>query len=157
MQPDGEVLVWLALAVFVPLALGVMIQGIYRTWVEYRWRSQALDVLRVYAEKGQDPPASVTAVVAAFASERRHSTHGAPTPARGCSKPTRESHLAHVVGSVVCAIGAAGIAWWRMPAEGAPGALVMWAVVFAIFFAGSAAARLVGAFTSPSGQFRNGG
>jgi len=57
MQSEGEVLVWLALAVFVPLALGVMIQGVYRTWVDYRSRSQALDVLRVYAEKGQEPPA----------------------------------------------------------------------------------------------------
>ena len=157
MHSEGEVLVWLALAVFVPLALGVMMQGVYRTWVDYQSRSRALDVLRVYAEKGQEPPASVTSAIGIFASDRRPSIHAAPASKGHCSRPTRENHLAHVAGSVVCAIGAAGIAWWRMPSEGAPGALVMWAVVIAIFFAGSAAARLVGVFTSPSGQLRNGG
>jgi hypothetical protein len=42
-----------------------------------------------------------------------------------------------------------------MPDEGDPGAVVIWAVIFAIFFAGSAAARLVGVFTTPSGRRRD--
>ena len=37
-----------------------------------------------------------------------------------------------------------------MPDNGEPGPLVIWAVVIAIFFAGSVAARLVGVFTTPS-------
>ena len=157
MRFEGEFLVWAALAVFVPLTLSVMIPSVYRTWVDYRSRSQALDVLRVYAEKGQEPPASVTSAIGAFASTGSPFMTGAPPPAVPCSKPTRANHLAHLAGSVVCGLGAAGIAWWRMPDSGPPGALVMWAVVVAIFFAGSAAARLVGVFTTPSGRLRNDG
>ena len=155
MQSDGAVLIWTALAIFIPLTLGVMIPRVYRTWVEYRSRSQALDVLRVYAEKGQEPPASVTSAIGVVASAGAPFINAAPAPARALSKPTREHHLAHVAGSVVCGVGAAGIAWWRMPDEGEPGALVIWAVIFAIFFAGSVAARLVGVFTTPSGRLRD--
>lgn len=155
MDFEGEFLIWTALAIFIPLALSVMIPGVYRTWVEYRSRSQALDVLRVYAEKGQEPPASVTSAIGAVASGGTPFINAAPAPAGACSRPTRENHLAHVAGSVVCGLGAAGIAWWRMPDNGEPGALVIWAVIFAIFFAGSVAARLVGVFTTPSGPLRD--
>ena len=101
----------------------------------------------------------MTTAIAAFASSASRFPPGAPAHAGAGAayKPTREQHLAHVAGSVVLALGAAGIAWWRMPDEGPPGALVMWAVVIAIFFAGSAAARLVGVFTAPSGRHRNDG
>jgi hypothetical protein len=156
MQSESVILVWAALAVFVPLALGVSIPGVYRTWVDYRSRRQALDVLRVYAEKGQEPPASVTSAIGAFAGAGSAFVRSSPAPAAACSRPTRETHLAHVAGSVVCGLGAAWIAWWRVPDQGSPGALVIWAVVFAIFFAGSAAARLVGVFTTPSGRLRDG-
>ena len=155
MQSDGAVLIWTALAIFIPLTLSVMIPGVYRTWVEYRSRSQALDVLRVYAEKGQEPPASVTNAIGAIASAGTPFINAAPAPAGAFFKPTREKHLAHVAGSLVCGLGAAGIAWWRMPDDGEPGALVIWAVIFAIFFAGSVAARLVGVFTTPSGRLRD--
>jgi uncharacterized membrane protein HdeD (DUF308 family) len=155
MRSEAELLVWGALAIFIPLALSVIIPGVYRTWVEYRSRSKALDVLRVYAEKGQEPPASVTSAIGAVASAGTPVINAAPAPAGAFSKPTREHHLAHVAGSVVCGLGAAGIAWWRMPDSGEPGALVIWAVVFAIFFAGSVAARLVGVFTTPSGRPRD--
>ena len=153
MDSDGAFLVWAALAIFVPLTLTVMIQGVYRTWVEHRARSQMLDVLRVYAEKGQDPPASVTSAFGAVASTGTPFVHAAPGPP--FSRPTRERHLAHLAGSLVCGLGAASIAWWRMPESGEPGALVIWALIFAIFFAGSAAARLVGVFTTPSGRLRD--
>jgi hypothetical protein len=156
MRFEGEFLVWTALAIFIPLALSVIGPGVYRTWVEYRSRTQALDVLRLYAEKGQEPPASVTSAIGAFASAGTPFVNAAPPPAWAHSRPTRENHLAHVAGSVVCGLGAAGIAWWRMPENGEPGALVIWAVIFAIFFAGSVAARLVGVFTSPSGRPRDG-
>ena len=149
MESDGDFLAWTALAVFIPLTLSWMIPAVYRTWVEYRSRSRALDVLRVYAERGQEPPAAVTAALTAVSSAGTHFPDAAPAPAGGFSKPTRESHMAHVAGSVVCGLGAAGIAWWRWPENGEPGPLVIWAVVIAIFFAGSIAARLVGVFTTP--------
>jgi hypothetical protein len=155
MDFEGAFLIWTALAIFIPLALSVIIPGVYRTWVEYRSRSQALDVLRVYAEKGQEPPASVTSAIGAVASAGTPFINAAPAPAGAFSKTTRENHLAHVAGSVVCGLGAAGIAWWRMPENGEPGPLVIWAVVFAIFFAGSVAARLVGVFTTPSRRLRD--
>jgi hypothetical protein len=155
MNFEGEFLVWTALAIFIPLTLSVIIPGVYRTWVEYRSRSQALDVLRVYAEKGQEPPASVTSAIGAVASAGTPFMNAAPGSAGAVSKPTRENHLARVAGSVVFGLGAAGIAWWRMPENGEPGALVIWAVIFAIFFAGSVAARLVRVFTTPSGRLRD--
>ena len=154
MDFEGAFLAWTALAIFIPLALSVAVPGVYRTWVEYRSRSKALDVLRVYAEKGQEPPASVTAAIGAVALTATpfNSAAYAPGP---FPKPTRATHLAHLAGSVVIALGAAGIAWWRMPDDGEPGPLVIWAVVIAIFFAGSVAARLVGVFTTPSGRLRD--
>ena len=157
MKSDGEFLVWTALAIFIPLTLSWMIPTIYRTWVEYRSRTKALDVLRVYAEKGQEPPASITAAIGAMALTATPFNSAAPAPAVAFPKPTRANHLAHLAGSVVIALGAAGIAWWRMPDDGEPGALVIWAVVIAIFFAGSVAARLVGVFTTPSGRLRDAG
>ena len=156
MDFEGGVLVWTALAVFIPLSLSVIVPGVYRTWVEYRSRSQALAVLRVYAERGQEPPATVTSAIGAVASAGRPFIDATPEPAGPSCKPTRDNHLAHVAGSTVCGLGAAAIAWWRMPDDGEPGALVIWAVIFAIFFAGSIAARLVGVFTTPSGQLRDG-
>jgi hypothetical protein len=156
MNVERDLLFWTALGIFVPLALGVVVPAVYRTWAEHRSRIQALEVLRVYAEKGQEPPASVTNAVGAVARPMAPCFKPAAGSAGAHATPTREHHLAHVAGSVVCSLGAAGIAWWRMPASGEPGALVMWAVVIAIFFAGSAAARLVGVFTAPSGRLVDG-
>jgi hypothetical protein len=147
MNFEGDFLVWAALAVFVPLMLSVVIPTVYRTWVEYRSRTKALDVLRVYAEKGQEPPASVMVALAGPSIDR----HMPPAPPGPGSRPSRANHMAHLAGSLVCGLGAIGIAWWRMPDDGDPGPLVIWAVIAAIFFAGSAAARLVGVVTTPSG------
>ena len=154
MDFEGAFLAWTALAIFIPLALSVAVPGVYRTWVEYRSRSKALDVLRVYAEKGQEPPASVMAALA-VAGRSADQPAGASAPPSMFPRPTREHHMAHLAGSVVCAVGAVGIAWWRWPDDGNPGPLVIWAVVIAIFFAGGVAARLVGVFTTPSGRLRD--
>src|SRR5688572_15056682 len=143
MDFEGAFLAWTALAIFIPLALGVAVPGVYRTWVEYRSRSKALDVLRVYAEKGQEPPASVMGALA-LATPVDTRAAGASVPPGVFPRPTREHHMAHLAGSLVCAVGAVGIAWWRWPDDGNPGPLVIWAVVIAIFFAGGVAARLVG-------------
>ena len=127
----------------------MIIPGVYRTWVEYRSRSQALDVLRVYTEKGQEPPASVTSAI--VPSRRPAPLHQCRAGAGGCLFQTDASnHLAHVAGRVVGGLGAAGIAWWRMPDNGEPGALVIWAVVVAIFFAGSSLRALSGCSPRPA-------
>ena len=156
MDSEGEFLVWTALAIFIPLTLSGSSRASTARGSSIARARKALDVLRVYAEKGQEPPASVTSAIGAVASAGTPFNSAAPAPAGAFSKPTRENHLAHVAGSVVCGLGAAGIAWWRMPDDGEPGALVIWAVVIAIFFAGSVAARLVGVFTTPS-RLRDGG
>jgi hypothetical protein len=152
---EHEFLVWAALAVFIPLALSFVIPSAYRTWVDHRSRRQAFDLLRVYAEKGQEPPASVISAIGAAVSAGNPFGSAPPPPAGPFPRPTRANHLAHLAGSVVCGLGAAGIAWWRWPGSGEPGALVIWAVIFAIFFAGSVAARLVGVFTTPSARLRD--
>ena len=154
MDFEGAFLAWTALAIFIPLALSVAVPGVYRTWVEYRSRSKALDVLRVYAEKGQEPPASViNALTVATAPTAKSAAD--PAPPSMWPRPTRATHMAHLAGSLVCGLGAAGIAWWRWPDNGEPGPLVIWAVVIAIFFAGGVAARLVGVLTTPSGRLRD--
>lgn len=155
MDFEGAFLAWTALAIFIPLALSVAVPGVYRTWVEYRSRSQALDVLRIYAEKGQEPPASVMGALTVAAAPTAPAAH-ASLPPSVFPGPTREKHMAHLAGSLVCGLGATGVAWWRWPADGNPGPLVIWAVVIAIFFAGGVAARLVGVFTTPSGRLRDG-
>jgi hypothetical protein len=120
------------------IALGV-------TWMQQRSKNRAIDLLRVYAEKGQEPPAGVLDAV-----HRVNWPPGvaAPPPPRPA---TRGEHLSHVAGSVVLSAGAAGIAWWRAQI-GDMGAWMIVAVIAAIFFAGSAAARLVAALTTRDGD-----
>jgi hypothetical protein len=117
-------------------------------WFQHRSRSKALDLLRGYAEKGEEPPAALVEALDALAAwGPGPKPRNAPTP-----KPTRTDHLTHVAGSVVISLGSIWVAWWRMPDEGEPGALVIIAVIVAIFFAGAAAARLVAALGTPSGR-----
>jgi hypothetical protein len=150
---------WSLLLIFIPLSVGTTTVGIYQSWVEYRSRSQALDVMRVYAERGDEPPASVTAALVAVGSGGKSGSFSAGSsntvPPYPASRPTRARHMAHVAANIVFVLGFAGIAWWRMPDQGPPGALVMWSVVAAIFFAAGTAARLVGVFTTPSGRSRD--
>lgn len=138
---------WNILLIWVPLMLtGVsIVLGI--AWLQHRSRGKALDLLRTYAEKGEDPPASVVEALDAIAA-------WGPGPKRRTAltpKPTRTDHLTHVAGSTVISLGSSWVVWWRMPDEGEPGALVIFAVIVAIFFAGGAAARLVAALGTPRG------
>jgi hypothetical protein len=142
---------WGLLAIFIPLCLSMMVTETVRAWVDYRSRSKALDLLRFYAEKGEEPPASVTEAVAAVGARHRPRMGASPGP--GTRSPsTRADHLARVAINIVGALGWAGIAWWRLPASGDPGALVIIAVILAIFCTGMVAGHLVGVFTTPSGR-----
>jgi hypothetical protein len=105
-------------------------------WLEYRKHTKVLDVLRVYAERGEEPPAAVVqALTAVFG---KPATPPAPTP--------RSWHLAHVAANAVFTVGLAGFARWRWAESGETGTLVIVTVLAALFFAAAMAARLVGAY-----------
>jgi len=108
-------------------------------WQQQRTKNKGFEVLKTYAEKGQEPPASVLEAV--------HRINWPFPPPPLPRRPTRGEHLSHVAGSVVLAIGAAGVAWWRSQL-GEMGGLTIIAVIVAIFCAGAAAARLVAALTT---------
>ena len=109
--------------------------------LEYRRRTRALDVLRAYAERGAEPPVSVLQALTTA------SGHLPPPVAR--TPPTRGHHLAHAAANTILAAGLAALAWWRISAFGETGAGVGVALLAALFFAASLAARLVGAYYAP--------
>src|SRR5215510_7417199 len=74
-------------------------------WLVFRGRMKALDVLRAYAERGEEPPASVTEALTAV-SGRTH-----PATAVPATPETRGGHLAHAATNAVFAAGLAGLAW----------------------------------------------
>jgi hypothetical protein len=113
-------------------------------WASFQARFKSIDVLKAYAERGEEPPASVLEAV------ERINRPGVPL-----KPPTRGEHLTHLAGSIVLAIGLAGAAWWLSPMNASPSVLGGWgrpsmilAALGAIFFAGSAAARLVAALVT---------
>jgi hypothetical protein len=114
-------------------------------WIQSRTKLKAIEILKIYAEKGQEPPASVLDAV-----HRVNWPPGVPAPLPP-RPPTRGEHLSHVAGSVVLATGAAGVAWWRNQL-GDHGALMIVMIIIAVFFAGAAAARLVAALTTRDGR-----
>jgi hypothetical protein len=117
------------------LGTGVII-AVLLTWSEHRSRVKALDVLRLYAARNEEPPASV---VQALTGVSRQAPQGAKPP------PTRGHHLAHAAANVVFVLGAIGIVWWKAPDPDNPGGFVIFAILAGLFFAAGAAARFVGA------------
>ena len=105
-------------------------------WLEYRKHTKALDVLRLYAERGEEPPAAVIQALTAVSG--KPATPPAPTP--------RSWHLAHVAANAVFTVGLGGFAWWRYVDTGEAGTLVIVSIFAALFFAAGMAARLVGAY-----------
>jgi hypothetical protein len=121
-------------------------------WLEHRTRVKALDVLKAYAQRGDEPPASVVEAIAAVGSGHKP----APQPGRVASLvQTRADHLGRLAAMIVAALGSAGIAWWRIPHDGEPGGLAIVAMFAAVFFSMSAAARLVAAFSAPQPILEN--
>jgi len=105
-------------------------------WLDYRKHTKVLDVMRIYAERGDEPPAAaIQALTAVFG---RPAAPRAPTP--------RSWHLAHVAANLVFTAGLGGFAWWRFVETGEAGTLVIVCIFAALFFAASMAARLVGAY-----------
>jgi hypothetical protein len=106
-------------------------------WLEYRKHTNVLDVLRIYAERGEEPPVAVIQALTAV-SGKPPTPPPAPTP--------RSWHLAHVAANAVFTAGLGGFAWWRYVDTGEAGTLVIVCIFAALFFAAGMAARLVGAY-----------
>jgi hypothetical protein len=113
-------------------------------WFEHRTRRRGLDTLRIYAERNEEPPASVIETVTKVTNVYGH--NAAKLPAR---PQTRGNHLAHAAASTVIAAGLAWLVWWRVSAYDEKGAWIVIGLLAALFFAGSVAARLVYAYYAP--------
>jgi hypothetical protein len=139
MQGNVPELAWYLLAVgfvvfavILPIWLGI--------WTGHRVQMRALQLLKTYAEKGEEPPAAV--LEAAF--------RGSPAgtlPAR--PRAGRADQMERFVWAAACAASAAGVAWWRS-AAGGPAWVVYAAVIAAAVLAVGALARLVAAIFSPT-------
>jgi hypothetical protein len=114
-------------------------------WFEYRTRTKALDVLRVYAERGEEPPASMVQALTPISGWPRQ----LPAGITASKRSTRGRCLAHAAANTVFAIGLSWLAWWRFTATGEAGPGVIVAILVALFFAAALAAQLVGAYYAP--------
>lgn len=143
--------VFLPIAVLVIVFTAGTIIPIGITWLQNRTKMRAIEVLKIYAEKGQEPPASVLDTVNRI---------NWPFPSNGAAPPrpmreqSRAEHLTHVAGSVCLAGGSAIVLWWQASElhGGQPGWLMITAIFTTIFFTGAAAARLVAALTAGDGK-----
>ena len=120
------------------------------TWLQQRTKTKAIDMLRVYAEKGQEPPASVLETINRL---NWPFPSNAPPPPKPMRDQSRAEHLTHVAGSVCIAGGSAAVLWWLLTW---PQPRLEWLLITAIFttifFTGSAAARLVAAMAAGDGK-----
>ena len=134
------VLMTLFLGTGITIAVGI-------AWLEHRTRTRALDVLRIYAERGDEPPASVVQAVTAVSGWPR----GWPSKPEvaGPRRSARGRHLAHTAANTVFTAGLSWLAWWRFSATGEAGPGVIVAALAAMFFAAALAAQLVGAYYAP--------
>ena len=106
-------------------------------WLEYRKHTKVLDVLRIYAERGEEPPATVVQALTAVS--------GKP-PMRPSTPTPRSWHLAHVAANATFTAGLGSFAWWRYMETGEAGTLVIACIFVGLFFAAGMVARLVGAY-----------
>lgn len=129
------------------LGTGVTI-AVLIAWFDHRTRAKALEVLRVYAERGEDPPQSVTQALTWVSGWPK-----APLPDDNrdrLGRPrTRGGFLAHAAADAVFAAGFLTFAWWRHSTLGEASTGVMVSIFVGLFFAASVAARLVGAYYTP--------
>jgi hypothetical protein len=139
MDSAAQVLV----AIMIPSCFLVAVIVTVSLWMPHQAKLKTIEVLKAYAEKGEEPPASVLEAVSRI--------NGPGFPAKP-PPVTRGEHLSHVAGSAGLAIGAAGLAWWRIAVGDAGSPLPVVAIIVAIFFASAAAARLVAALTTQDGD-----
>ena len=147
--PNPEVFLPIAILTIVFTAGTIIPVSI--TWLQQRTKMRAFDVLKIYAEKGQEPPASVIETVNRI--NWPFPSNAPPPPPKPMRDQSRSEHLTHVAGSV-CLAGGSGIVLWWLASNPQPRLewLMITAIFTAIFFTGSAAARLVAALTADDGK-----
>jgi hypothetical protein len=137
--------------VFFMLLLGTGVAiAVSIAWFDHRTRSKALDVLRAYAERGEEPPPSVTQTLTVVSGGPRKAPDPTDYTRDRLGRPrTRGGYLTHAAANAVFAAGFSGLTWWRISetGEASPGVVV--AILFGLFFAASVAAQLVGAYYAP--------
>ena len=132
------------------LATGITIPVLI-SWFDHRTRTRALEVLRVYAERGEEPPASVMHALTRVSGWPKTSTLPATDNKDRIGKPrTRGSFLAHAAANTVFAAGFLSFAWWRYANLSEASTGVMVSLFIGMFFAASVAAQLVGAYYAPA-------
>jgi hypothetical protein len=144
-HPSSEVFLPIAVLTIIFTAGTIIPLGI--TWLQQRTKILAFEVLKIYAERGQDPPASVLEAVNRI---NWPFPPGAPPP-RPMRDQSRGEHLSHVAGSVGLAGGAGLVIWWLAhDSQHRLEWLFITAIFVAIFFTASGLARLVAALTTPA-------
>jgi hypothetical protein len=130
------------------LGTGIVI-AVLGSWFDHRTRTRALEVLRVYAERGQEPPASVTQALTWVSGWPRMAPDANDNRDRLGRPRTRGGFLAHAAANMVFASGFSWFAWWRYSDLGEASTGVIVSILVALFFAASVAAQLVGAYYAP--------
>jgi hypothetical protein len=140
--------------VFLPIAILLIvftagtIIPVSITWLQQRTKIRSIEVLKIYAEKGHEPPASVLEAVNKISWPF---PTNAPPPPRPMRDQSRGEHLSHLAGSWSLAIGSGLVLWWQAHD---PHPQLEWlfitAIFTTIFFTAAGAARLVAALTTPA-------
>jgi len=134
--------------ILILMATGVTIPVLI-AWFDHRTRASALDVLRVYAERGEEPPASVTQALTWVSGWPRAAPPTTDNKDRIGRPRTRGSFLAHAAADAIFAAGFSWFAWWRYSDLGEASTGVFVSIFVAMYFAASMTARLVGACYAP--------
>jgi hypothetical protein len=116
-----------------------LIIAVAAIWTSARARITGIDALKVYAERGQEPPASLLKAI----------RPGVPAPPR----PLRGELLSQFAASIALGAGAAGFAWWRWSVQdGRSDPMMIVAIILVIVSIGAAAFQLVAALTTRDGD-----
>lgn len=110
--------------------------------LQLRAKLKAIEVLKIYAQMGEEPPASVVEAI---------NQVGRPPPPPPPPPPhlRRGWHLSHFAGSASLSLGGWGVVVWRaLASDRDPDWLMIVGLVVGIFFAAAAAARLTAALNS---------
>ena len=123
--------------------VGVVVVVMSWAWfmaiIIHRHNMKALEVLRLYAERGEEPPAAIAEPL------MRHLSQAGP--------PKRSERSRHRQGFAFCLFSAgawAGVAWWRADVGGEPRWIFYVAVIVAVAFACGALGALYNTFSTPA-------